>query len=87
MHSFGVNYHMKFDWEIKWDANCDYYENNYEELQKLYGGKDIVIVDEKVMFATDDYDEWCEKWDHLSLDEQREAYDTYVPKEGEIIVI
>ena len=78
---------MKPEWERKWDANYDYYENNYEELQKLYGGKDIFIVGKRVAFATDDHDECCKKWDQLSSDEQREAYDTYMPKEGEVIVI
>jgi hypothetical protein len=78
---------MKPEWERKWNANDNYCENNYEELQKIYGGKDIVIVGKRVAFATDDYDEWCEKWDQLSSNEQREAYDTYIPKEGEVIVM
>jgi hypothetical protein len=74
-------------WRSKRNKNCEYFDNNYDELQSLYGGKNIVIVNEKVSFATLDFDEYCKKWELLTTEEQLEAFNTYMRKIGEIIVI
>jgi hypothetical protein len=59
--------------------NEKYYHDNYEELKELYGGNNIIIVNETVIFAGLDFDEWCKKWDFLSFEEQHEAHSTYIP--------
>jgi hypothetical protein len=75
----------------KWDQNREFFSKNYKSLQKIYGGNNIVIINEKVAFAAASYKEWCEKWYNLTpsltTDERIGAYHTYLPREGEFIVI
>jgi len=77
---------MKQEWERKWHTNLAYSEKNYKELQKLYGGMSIIVINEQVIFATDDRAEWKHELDNLRSDEFREAYLTYIPREDEVLV-
>lgn len=77
---------MKPEWERKWDANLSYSERNYEEFQKLYGGKNIVILNEQILFATTDNNEWWRLWNFLTSTEKSEAYHRYIPREDEVLV-
>jgi hypothetical protein len=62
----------------KWNINNKYLRYNYEEIQLKYGGNNIIIVNEKVVYAGLDFDVWCTFWDSLSLEEQEEACTTYI---------
>jgi len=62
----------------KWDINNKYLRDNCEEIKQKYGGNNIIIVNEKVVYAGLDFNDWCAFWDSLSSEEQHEACTTYI---------
>ena len=68
-------------------SNQTYYELNFEDIKKRYGGKIIIVCKQKVISISNNFHEYAREIDKLDEDGRSEAYVIDVPVDNVIYMI
>lgn len=67
---------------IKYHKNAEFFEKNFKEIRKEHAGKKVIVVDDRVRNVTPKAFDELRKKNKLP-----EAFISYVPAKGEILML
>jgi len=67
----------------KYSKNAKWYKENFKEIQKIHGGKVVVVLGEKIEFSSEDVREVRQIIRSFDSNTLSQLYIRYVPKENE----
>jgi hypothetical protein len=68
------------------DANLQYSEDHWKELQRMYPGKSIIILNEKVIYSSNNHDKLLKAIESLTPEEREVMHWEYIPQKSELLL-